>query len=105
MIEKELIVNPSRSDLSCPTVIRDGLADPLRHMANGRMYDSKRAMEKADKEAGCVCVGNEMPTQSSDTGPPPFSKSEVVEAYKKVRDGYKPEPQVMRGVPKETGWT
>jgi hypothetical protein len=104
MVEKEYAVNPARSALSCPNVIRDGLPNSLQHMANGRFYDSKRAMEKADKEAGCVCIGNEVPQQPSDTGPPHFSKNEVVEAYKKVRDGYKPEPIVMNGVPEESGW-
>jgi len=104
MVEKEYAPNLVRSSLAAPHVIRDGLSEPLRHMANGRMYDSKRAMEKADKEAGCVCIGNETPQLKSDTGPPPFSKEEVVDAYKKVRDGYKPEPIIMKGVPEKSGW-
>jgi len=92
----------ARSDLPCPMIIRDGLPD-LKHMANGKIYDSKRAFSQATKDAGCVEIGNEMPKQT-DNSVPPVTKAEVAEAYKKVRDGYKPSPIMMRGVPKESGW-
>jgi hypothetical protein len=89
MVEKTYDYVSARSSLPCPSVIRDTLSEPLRHMANGRYYDSKRAMEKADREAGCICVGNEMPQEPSGP-PPPITRDEVCEAYKMVRDGYKP---------------
>lgn len=95
----------ARSDLPSPMVIRDGLPQSLQHMADGRFYDSKRAMEKADRDAGCVCIGNETPKPMDNSPPPPITKAEVAEAYNKVRDGYKPAPPIMKGVPKDSGWT
>lgn len=103
MVEKEYSPNPSRSNLSCPNIIRDGLDEPLRHMADGRMYDSKRAMERADKESGCVCVGNEEPKKLSPEPMTPW-KDEVIQAYEKVKQGYKPEPITEKNVPTESGW-
>jgi len=103
MVEKGYAQNLARSDLPCPNVIRDGLPEPLRHMANGRFYDSKRAMEKADKEAGCVCVGNEAPKQVAPE-PMPAWKDEIVEAYEKVKQGYKPSHVTQKDVPTESGW-
>lgn len=38
-----------------PMVIRDGM-DPIRSMADGRWYESKRAYERAVREAGCEIV-------------------------------------------------
>ena len=93
----------ARSSLPCPNVIRDNLLEPLQHMANGRMYDSKRAMEKADRDAGCICVGNEQPNQAKPE-PMPDYKDDVIEAYKKVRDGYKPGCVIEKSVPPESGW-
>jgi hypothetical protein len=69
------------------------------------MYDSKRAMSAATKAAGCIEIGNEMPKLASRADPPPFSKSEVEEAYRKVRDGYKPHSDMEEVTPTETGWT
>ncbi len=105
LVEKEFASNPTRSGLPCPNIIRDGLPQPLQHMANGNFYDSKRAMEKANKEAGCECIGNEVPTLPDTSAPPSITKAEVAEAYAKVRDGYKPAPPIMKGVPKDSGWT
>jgi hypothetical protein len=41
-----------------PGYISDHM-DPTRHMANGRLYDSKSEFRKATKAAGCIEVGNE----------------------------------------------
>jgi hypothetical protein len=103
-MEKELVINPARSNLACPHIIRDGI-DPLQHMADGHMYDSKRAFEQATKQAGCVCVGNE-PIQNQSSEMPdigPVAK-DISEAYVKVRDGYKPERLEERGVPTTSGF-
>jgi len=93
----------SRSSLPCPNVIRDNLLEPLQHMADGRMYDSKRAMEKVNKEHGCVCVGNEEPKGFSPSSMP-AAQGDVAEAYKRVRDGYKPDHVTEKSVPTESGW-
>lgn len=39
-------------------VISDTM-DPLRHMANGKHYTSKRAFREATKAAGCVELGTD----------------------------------------------
>ncbi len=43
-----------------PSVIRDEMP-PLKHMADGKMYSSKRAFRQATRDAGCVEIGNESP--------------------------------------------
>jgi len=108
--EGKLIEKPSssqvlRSDLPCPNVIRDGLSEPLQHQANGRWYDSKRAMQKADREAGVICIGNETPKLATKANPPPFEKEDVVRAYEMVKQGYKPDVIVEPISGKEAGWT
>lgn len=37
--------------------IADGM-DPTRHMANGKMYDSKSEFRRATKAAGCQEIGD-----------------------------------------------
>jgi len=103
MVEKTWAPNPARSSLSCPNVIRDSLLEPLQHMANGRMYDSKRAMEKADREAGCICVGNEAPKQLP-AEPMSAWKDDVAQAYQEVKQGYKPSRVTENDVPKKSGF-
>lgn len=40
------------------TVISDQMSD-TRHMANGKIYESKSEFRKATKAAGCIEVGND----------------------------------------------
>ena len=47
--------------MKAPMVIRDGM-DATMNPVNGQHYDSKRAYERAVRDAGCVIVGNEAPT-------------------------------------------
>jgi len=104
MVEKTgPVINPARSSLPCPNVIRDGLSEPLQHQANGRWYESKRAMEKADREAGCVCIGNETPPPSRPELPE-ITMADVEKAYAKVEQGYKPTIPVEKVDNPETGW-
>src|SRR6266576_1400770 len=105
MVEKAgLVINPARSSLPCPNVIRDNLLEPLQHQANGKWYDSKRAMEKADRDCGCVCIGNEVPKQLAPE-PMPATKDDVIQAYEKVKQGYKPQEKTVKNVPTtESGW-
>jgi hypothetical protein len=109
MVEKSFAAafdGPSvRSDLPCPNIIRDGLLEPLQHQVTGRFYESKRAMAAADKEAGCVCVGNEK-MESKPWAPPPISNDEIDRAYQKVSQGYKPAPLPDNdGAGNESGWS
>src|SRR5258706_6569203 len=55
----ELVLKtPENSSSDAPYVISDEMT-PLRHMADGRMYSSKRKFRDATKAAGCVEIGNE----------------------------------------------
>lgn len=49
-----------RSDHPMPAIRSDGM-DPILNHANGLMYDSRSAYERAVKDAGCVIVGNDLP--------------------------------------------
>lgn len=93
MVDKEFAMAfegpPLRSSLPCPNVIRDGFSEPLQHMSNGRYYESKRAMARADKEAGCECIGNEKQVPTA-PGRSPVTKDEVGRALQKLKMGYKP---------------
>lgn len=55
------IAGPKHHINSAAYVISDTM-QPLRHMANGRMYDSKAAFRQATKDAGCIEVGSETST-------------------------------------------
>ena len=48
----------ARSSLPAPYIRSDGMDATLNH-ANGHVYDSKSAYERAVKEAGCEIVGND----------------------------------------------
>lgn len=47
-----------RTALSAPYIISDTM-DPIRSMADGRMYDSKSAYTRGVKALGCEIVGND----------------------------------------------
>ena len=65
------------------------IQDDIKSMADGKVYSSKSQMRKAYKQAGLIEVGDQAPT-SSGKHITSSSKKHVIEAYKKVRDGYKP---------------
>ena len=82
-------------DLAVPYLNRDGVDAFFSH-ADGGVYESKsqyRQMLKANgyREIGTDVEGHvkeakaKMPSK-------PIDKPDVIEAYKKVRDGYKPAP-------------
>jgi len=60
-------------------LIRDDMS-PLRHMADGKVYDSKSAFRHATRAAGCVEVGDH---QFKPRAPIKLDKRERVEAIKK----------------------
>lgn len=47
-----------RSSLPCPAIRPDGMGDTL-NPANGLLYDSRSAYERAVRDAGCVIVGDD----------------------------------------------
>ncbi len=61
-----------RSDLPMPAIRSDGMDTIVNH-ADGRLYDSRSAYERAVKDAGCVIVGNDfdVPSGPKTTSPDP----------------------------------
>jgi hypothetical protein len=65
--------NPLRADFPCPSVVSDGLGsnvNGLRHMCNGRMYDSKSNFRRITKDHGCIEIGNEYNNTPQTLGAP-----------------------------------
>lgn len=54
----------ARSSLPAPYIRSDGMDATLNH-ANGLLYDSKSAYERAVKDAGCEIVGNDSAFQGN----------------------------------------
>jgi hypothetical protein len=79
---------PARSSLSCPSYIADALPDIIGPGA--RPYSSKSELRREYKSRGLMEVGNDAPTQTVDNRKR-ITKAEIGEAYRKVRDGYRPE--------------
>jgi hypothetical protein len=83
----------ARSSLPAPYVIGDHL-DDVQNPADGKIYESKSNYYRAVKEAGCEIVGNEA-QKMVETHSEPRSNvatSEIGEALRKVKEGYKPAP-------------
>lgn len=82
-------------------VITDTIPDMV-HPANGKRYDSKSAFRRVTKAHGFTEVGNEKQSDHRQLHHQDF-KSDVVEAIKKINDGYRPaaEPGSYSG---EGGW-
>ena len=70
-------------------VIRDEM-DATQHMADGRIYTSKRKFRNATRAAGCVEVGNDPMTAK----PVEMSKRErqqdIATAWAQMEAGYRP---------------
>ena len=54
----ELVEKSAAVPLDATHIISDTM-QPLKHMANGRIYDSKSGFRNATKAAGCIEVGND----------------------------------------------
>jgi hypothetical protein len=70
-----------------PAIRADGM-DPIVNHANGLIYDSRSAYERAVKDAGCVIVGDDLPTPAR---PEPVSDDlghDIKTAIEQVEAGY-----------------
>ena len=77
-----------RSDLPMPAIRADGM-DPIINHANGLLYDSRSAYERAVKDAGCVIVGNDLPDRPSPPEPDTRElKQDIKTAIEQVEAGY-----------------
>ena len=63
-------------------VISDTM-DPLRHMADGRYYDSKAKFRQATKDNGCIEVGSD-PSIFKPRKPTQLSRSKRVDDIKRA---------------------
>lgn len=79
----ELVEKGSRSGNTAPHVIRDTM-DPTLHMADGKLYDSKRAFRAATKAAGCIEIGTQKDYGMKRSFKPTLDKRERVEAIKRT---------------------
>lgn len=68
---------------AAPSVISD-IMEPLRHMANGHIYDSKAKFREVTKAYGCVEVGTETATMLKPRKPIKLDRRERVESIKKA---------------------
>jgi predicted heme/steroid binding protein len=91
LVEKRLappLVSSTRRSHLGFNFISDKLWD-VQGQHDGRIYDSKSELRRSYREQGLAELGNDV---SRETPSPARSPSgpDVIEAYQKVRDGYKP---------------
>jgi len=90
-----LVQRGARSRLAAPMLNLDTV-DAFRSMADGRMYDSKAAYRAELKRQGVREIGNDIEGHLKEvaaTAPQkPKAKADLIKAYQKVRQGYKPPP-------------
>jgi hypothetical protein len=90
-----LVPRGARSDLAAPHLISDA-TDAFQSMADGQLYDSKSAYRASLKPHGMREIGNDVEAHLKDveaSNPQkPKAHADVIKAYQKVREGYKPPP-------------
>ena len=93
-----------RSHIAAPMLIRDTI-DPLLGMHDGKTYDSKSSLRASYKANGLIELGNDAPTEPTAPPRPGGMREDIVAAYQKVRDGYKPQIDFQDNAPNQTGWS
>ena len=87
------IAGPKHGGDSATFVISDTMPE-TKHMADGKIYTSKHKFREATKAAGCVEVGNELPTITKPRKPIPLDRGQRREAIRKaiydLKNGYNP---------------
>jgi len=90
-----LIPRGARSTMSAPYLIGD-TTDAFQSMADGKMYDSKSSYRAELKRQGLREIGNDIDGHLKDvvaSNPQkPKAKADVIKAYQKVKQGYRPPP-------------
>ena len=91
----EPLIRPARSDIAAPYLALDTMA-PIKSMLDGKMYDSKAALRRTYKAAGVREIGNEVDAAVKDAAAPkspkPPARPDLIAAYHKVKQGYRPPP-------------
>lgn len=73
-----------------PAIIRDHM-EPLTHMGDGHIYDSKSEFRRVTRDRGLIEIGNDDVTQHRPKMPP--VRESVIEAIQMLNQGYRPEPE------------
>lgn len=93
MVEKHLVIDEPKaaSSLPRPYVVSDNLGQQVKHMATGRMLDSKSEHRRLNKELGLVELGNEQKAHLSQPKPAKLDKRErkndIRKAISELRNG------------------
>jgi hypothetical protein len=77
----------ARSELAAPMLIRD-FQEPVKSMADGQYYTSKRHWRDHLKAHGMIELGNDMPEGKAPE--PVFTPGAIAEAYDQLEAGYRP---------------
>jgi hypothetical protein len=83
--------------VSSPMLNLDGCV-PFQSMADGKMYDSKSEYRKTLKAGGYREIGDQVDAHMKEVTAEqrkPDVKGDLIKAYKKVKEGYKPPPPPM----------
>lgn len=70
----------ARSSLAAPMVMKDAFDRPVQCMADGMLYESKRAMAATHKRMGYVELGDHRGPAFSAPAPDPVSRKSVLKA-------------------------
>lgn len=87
---------PQRSDLPAPRVLRDTFDKPVQSMADGKWYDSKRALAATHKASGnphgedFIELGNEAPPTVEHKHDEGKLRDDIREAMADVKAGRAP---------------
>lgn len=90
-----------RPNLPLPFIRRDNI-NALWHPADGREYTSRSEYDLVTKSKGLVEVGDADLSKEVKPYEDNTLKTDVIEAYKKVNEGYKPELSITADA--TTGW-
>jgi hypothetical protein len=90
--EKEY-VTPARSSLPAPFIASDNLGMEVKHLASGRMSDSKSEHRRLNKQLGLVELGNERTAHLNQPKPAKLDKrqrkNDIRKAISEIRNGRK----------------
>jgi hypothetical protein len=85
----------SRSKAVASPMLNLDTVSSFRSMADGKMYDSKAAYRASLKVHGMREIGNEIQAhvkEATASKAKPRAKGALMEAYQKVKQGYRPPP-------------
>lgn len=96
-----LYARPEPGNHPLPFIRRDHM-DPLWHPANGKEYDSRSDYDAVTKAHGLLEIGDADLSKTVTNTADASIKADVVEAFQKVSQGYKPAPVEGNGT---EGWS